>query len=161
MRRALVSTLLVIVLGVSGIKLSAVSAPVPTGVAAGIEWCFASLCGFAGFFGQFQGEVNSRLVDGSYSAKVFHEPLKPIGETAEVFGGDFTITAGRRIFHGNIDGGTIENLNDVQYRVTIALQYDNGGQGCFTGILDHGPLLAYPPFVPTITGVVTDQPCPI
>ena len=152
MRRVVVSTILAIVLGLSGIKLSAGSPPVPTGAAAGIELCPAFLCGFALFVGQFQGEVNSRPADGFFSAKVFHEDLQPVGVPAAIFDGQFTITAGPRIFRGDIGGGTIVRFNEIQFCVRIELDYNNGGQGHFTGILDHGE------FPPTIAGLVTEEP---
>lgn len=159
MRRALVSGFLAIALSLSAITLSADSRPVLQGVAAGIELCPQVICGFALFVGEFQGEVNSRPASGGFVAVVEHQVLPPIGQTALVTGGQFTITAGRRLFRGDVAGGTILNLNGTQFCVIMALEITDGGRGqvFFSGVLDHGP------FPPTIAGFVTQapSPCPI
>lgn len=156
MRRAVLPTILAILVGFSAIKLSADSRPVLSGVAAGIELCPQFICGFALFVGQFEGEVNSRPASGAFAAAVVHDPLPAVGETAAVTGGDWIITAGRRTFSGNVVGGTILNLNDLQYCISMTLEVTDGGRGelFFSGVLDHGP------FPPTIAGFVTQSPTP-
>ena len=159
MRRAVLSTIVAIVLGFSAITVSADSRPLLRGVAAGIELCPLSICGFALFAGQFQGELNSRPAKGGFVAAVVHEPLTEIGGIAQILDGRWTITAGLRLLRGDVTGGRIINLNDTQFCVSMALEITDGGSGqvFFTGILDHGP------FPPTIAGFVTQQPtpCPI
>ena len=63
------------------------------------------------------------------------------------------------MFRGDVTGGEILNVNDVQYCVSLEMEIDHGGSGPlhFTGVLDHGP------FPPTIAGFVTQLPgvCPI
>jgi hypothetical protein len=154
MRRAVLSTVLAIVLGFSGVHLSADSKPVLTGTAAGFELCPQFICGFALFAGQFDGQLNSRPASGGFVAAVEHGPLPPLYLTTPVTGGEWTITANHRIFSGDITGGYILNLNDTQYCVSMTLQMTDGGKGelYFTGILDHGP------FPPTIGGYGTQQP---
>ena len=161
MRRIVLSSLVAIMLAAGAVTLAADSRPVLTGGAAGIELCPQFICGFALFVGQFQGEVNSNPASGGFVAAVRHEALPLVGQTADVLGGQWTITAGRRVFSGDITGGTILNLNGTQYCVTMVLDIDAGGGGTvhFTGLLDHGP------FPPTIAGFVTQDPsllpCPV
>ena len=156
MRRIVLSSLAAIALA-AGVTLAADSQPVLTGGAAGIELCPQTICGFALFVGQFQGEVNSKPASGGFVATVRHQNLPPVGLTADVLGGQWTITAGRRTFSGDITGGTILNLNDTQYCVKMVLDLDAGGRGTvhFTGLLDHQP------FPPTIVGFVTQEPSPL
>jgi hypothetical protein len=155
MRRILCSAAFAALVAFSAVRLAADSRPVLTGGAAGIELCPQSICGFALFVGQFEGEVNSRPADGGFVALVEHGPL-PINpfDTAPITGGDVTITAGKRVFKGDIVGGSITNLNGVQYCVAMAIDLTSGGKGTvhFTGLLDHGP------FPPTIAGFVTQDP---
>jgi hypothetical protein len=156
MRRVAVSTLLAIVLAFSAIKVSADSQPSLSGSAFGIELCPQFICGFALFAGQFQGQVNSRPAKGSFAAAIVHEDLPAVGETAAILGGQWTITAGRRVFRGNVTDGTLLNLNDTQFCVTMTMALTDGGSGeiYFSGVLDHGP------FPPTIGGYVTQSPTP-
>ncbi|MBA2302288.1 MAG: hypothetical protein H0W08_06595 [Acidobacteria bacterium] len=159
MRRAIASSILAIVLGFSAVKLSADSRPVLSGAAAGIELCPQFICGFALFAGRFEGEVNSRPASGAFAAAIVHGPLPAIGQIAPILGGQWTITAGRRLFRGEVAGGTTYNLNDTQFCVNMAMKIADGGRGeiFFSGVLDHGP------FPPTIAGLVTQSPspCPI
>ena len=157
MRRAVRSCILAIALGFSAVTLSADSRPVLQGVAAGIELCPQFLCGFALFAGQFQGELNSRPASGGFVAAIVHEPLPPVGGIAQILDeGKWTITAGRRLLHGDVAGGRIIRFTETLFCVSMALDITDGGSGrlFFTGILDHGP------FPPTIGGFVTQQPTP-
>ena len=156
MRRAILSSFVAIVLGFSAVTLSADSRPVLTGSAAGIELCPQFICGFALFAGQFQGEVNSRPASGAFAAAVVHEPLPPVLGTTSILGGSWTITAGRRLFRGDVTEGTIVNLDGTRFCVSMTLEITDGGRGevFFKGLLDHGP------FPPTIAGVVTQEPNP-
>jgi hypothetical protein len=144
------------VLAFSTINLTAESRPVVNGAVAGIELCPQFICGFALFAGRFEGELNSRPASGAFAAAMVHAPLPAVGQTAPILGGQWTITAGRRILKGNVLGGTLLNLNDTQYCVTMALEVTDGGRGAlfFSGVLDHGP------FPPTIAGFVTQSPVP-
>jgi hypothetical protein len=156
MRRAVRSSVLAIVLAFSAVTLSADSRPVLTGFASGIELCPQSICGFALFVGGFEGQVNSRPASGGFVAAITHEDLPDVLQTAQVTGGQFTITAGRRVFKGDVLGGHILNLNGTQFCVVMALDITDGGHGqvYFRGLLDHGP------FPPTIAGFVTQDPVP-
>ena len=156
MRRVITASVLAIVLAFSAATLGADSRPVLNGAIAGIELCPLSFCGFALFVGGFQGEVNSRFAAGSFAAAMVHAPLPAVGAPAPILGGEWTITAGRRVFKGDVSGGTILNLNDTQFCVTMALVMTDGGRGelFFSGVLDHGP------FPPTIAGYVTQSPTP-
>ena len=156
MRRAVVSSILAMVLGFSAVTLSADSRPVLSGAAAGIELCPQFICGFALFAGRFEGHINSRPATGSFAAAIVHGPLPPIGQTTPILGGQWTIAAGRRLFRGEVAGGTILNLNDTQFCVSMAMEMTDGGRGeiFFSGVLDHGP------FPPTIAGLVTQSPSP-
>jgi len=159
MRRYAVSTVLAIVLAFSAVRISADSVPSLSGIASGIELCPQFICGFALFAGQFKGEVNSHPAKGSFSAAIVHQDLPAIGGTAAILGGEWTITAGRRLFTGNVTNGTLLNLNGTQFCVTMTMELTGGGTGevFFSGVLDHGP------FPPTIAGYVTQSPaaCPI
>jgi hypothetical protein len=154
MRRAIVSSVLAIVLAFSAVRLSADSKPVLAGLAAGIELCPQFICGFALFVGQFEGQINSRPASGGFAAAVEHGDLPAEGDTTLITGGDWTITANHRVFSGDITGGTILNLNGTRFCVTMEMEITSGGKGelYFTGILDHGP------FPPTIAGFVSQAP---
>ena len=156
MQRAARVFVLALVLAVSAISLSADSRPALSGTVAGIELCPQSICGFALFVGGFEGELNSRPASGGFVGAITHDPLPPILNTAAVTGGEFTITAGARAIQGEVAGGTILNLNGVQFCVTLQLEITKGGRGdlYFTGLLDHGP------FPPTIFGIVSQTPIP-
>jgi len=156
MRRIAAGGSLALVLALGGITLSADSRPALSGTAAGIELCAQSLCGFALFAGQFEGQVNSRPASGGFVAGIVHDDLPAVQQIAGINGGQWTITAGRRVFSGDVLGGTIFNVNGTQYCINMALQIDDGGRGeiYFIGVLDHGP------FPPTILGFVTQTPNP-
>ena len=156
MRRVALSSILAITLAFCGITLSAESRPVLSGVAAGIELCPQFICGFALFVGNFQGEVNGKDASGHFAATITHEPLPGVLQTADVTGGQWTITANRRVLSGNVTDGTILNLNGLQFCVTMELTINGSGRGqlYFTGLLDHTP------FPPTIAGFVTQNPLP-
>lgn len=147
---------LALVLAVSAISLSADSRPALSGTVAGIELCPQSICGFALFVGGFEGEVNSNTASGGFVGAITHEALPPVFGTSAITGGEFTITAGRRVIEGDVGGGTIQNLNGTQFCVTMQLEPDKGGLEdiYFTGLLDHGP------FPPIITGILSEAPLP-
>ena len=156
MRRVVGSSILAIVLAFSAATISADS-PVPTGFAAGIELCPEFICGFALFAGQFEGQVNSKPANGGFVAAVTHDDLPEFLQVAEITGGQFIITAGRRTFRGDVlSGGEIVTLNPerTQFCVAMTLDITDGGNGqvYFRGLLDHGP------FPPTIAGFVTQSP---
>ena len=125
-----------------------------SGAVAGIELCPQSICDFALFVGGFEGELNSRPTSGGFVAAITHAPLPDPLLTAAITGGEWTITAGRRVLQGDVTGGTILNLNSTQFCVVMELEITAGGKGTlyFTGLLDHGP------FPPTITGIVSQTP---
>ena len=156
MRRVVGSSILAIVLAFSAATLSADSRPVLTGFAAGIELCPQFICGFALFAGQFQGAVNSRPANGGFVAAITHDDLPEFLQVAQITGGQFIITAGRRTFRGDVIGGEIVSLNleRTQFCVAMTLDITDGGSGqvYFRGLLDHGP------FPPTIAGFVTQSP---
>jgi len=155
MRRIAAAGILAIVLALGGITVSAESHPALSGGAAGIELCPEFICGFALFVGQFQGQVNSKTASGGFVAAVVHDDLPPVGLTAAITGGQWTITAGNKSFSGDVAGGTILTLpTGTQFCVTMTLEINSGGNGelYFTGLLDHGP------FPPTIAGFVTQTP---
>jgi hypothetical protein len=154
MRRAVGSSILAIVLAFSAATLSADSRPRLTGFASGIELCPQTICRFALFAGLFQGEVNSRPANGGFVAAITHEDLPDVLQIAQITDGRFTITAGHRVFKGDVIGGEILNLNGTQFCVAMALDITDGGHGqvYFRGLLDHGP------FPPTIAGFVTQSP---
>jgi hypothetical protein len=156
MRRALVSSVLAIVVAFSAVRLSADSKPFLAGFAAGIELCPQVFCGFALFVGEFEGQINSRPASGGFAAAVEHEDLPAIGQTTPITGGDWTIIANRRAFSGDITQGTILNLDGTRYCVSMEMEITSGGKGelYFTGILDHGP------FPPTVGGFVSQSPGP-
>ena len=156
MRRVAAAGTLAIILAFGGITLSADSRPSLSGAAAGIELCPQFICGFALFAGQFEGEVNSRPASGGFVAAIVHDDLPVVGGVASINGGQWTITTGRRVFRGEVAGGTIFNINDTQFCINMALDIDDGGRGTvyFSGILDHGP------FPPTIAGFVTQEQNP-
>jgi hypothetical protein len=156
MRRIAAAGTLAIILALGGITLSADSRPSLSGGAAGIELCPQFICGFALFAGQFQGEVNSRPASGAFVAAIVHQDLPPVNGVAAITGGQWTITAARRVFSGDVAGGTIFNINDTQFCINMALDIDDGGRGrvYFSGILDHGP------FPPAIAGFVTQEANP-
>jgi hypothetical protein len=155
MRRITAAGIVAIVVALGGITLSANSSPSLSGGAAGIELCPEFICGFALFVGQFEGEVNSKPASGGFVATVEHDDLPPVdGGTADITGGQWTITAGKKAFSGDVADGTILRLNDTQFCITMTLEVNSGGHGelYFTGLLDHGP------FPPTIAGFVTQGP---
>lgn len=157
MRRVVGSSILAIVLAFSAATLSGDSRPVLTGFAQGLELCAQSGCGFALFAGLFQGEVNSRPANGGFVAAVTHEAdLPEFMHVAQITGGQFIITAGRRTFRGDVIGGEIMSINpaSTKFCVTMTLDITDGGNGqvYFRGLLDHGP------FPPTIAGFVTQSP---
>jgi hypothetical protein len=155
MRRIAAAGIVAIVLALGGITLSANSSPSLSGGAAGIELCPEFICGFALFVGQFQGEVNSKPASGGFVATVVHDDLPAVpGVPADITGGQWTITAGKKTFSGDVADGNIVRLNDTQFCITMTLEVTSGGHGelYFTGLLDHGP------FPPTIAGFVTESP---
>jgi len=153
MRRVVFSTLFAVLLAAS-ISLSAQSRPVVEGTVAGIELCAQTFCGFALFVGGFQGELNSREATGSFVGAITHEPLPPVYYSAALTGGQWTITANRRVLQGTVAGGQIYNIDGTRYCIEMTMEVTDGGRGqlYFTGLLDHNP------FPPTIGGIVRQEP---
>ena len=155
MRRVLVSTLFAAMLATS-ISLSAQSRPAVEGTVAGIELCPQYICGFALFVGGFQGELNSQNAAGTFVGAITHEPLPDVNYSADLTGGQWTITANRRVLKGAVVGGQIINIDGTRFCVEMTMDVTDGGRGrlYFTGLLDHNP------FPPTIGGIVRQQQVP-
>lgn len=154
MKRTVLAAILACVLAASAVSLSADSRPALAGQVAGIELCPQFICGFALFVGQFEGELNSRDASGSFVGAITHEPLPGVFGTADLTGGQWTITANNRVLQGSVAGGSIFNIDGTRYCVEMAMNITSGGRGqlYFTGLLDHNP------FPPTIGGLVTQDP---
>lgn len=154
MKRTVLAAIFACVLAASAVSLSADSRPALAGQVAGIEVCPQFICGFALFVGQFEGELNSRDASGSFVGAITHEPLPAVFGTADLTGGQWTITANNRVLQGRGGGGSIVNIDGSRYCVEMAMEVTSGGRGqlYFTGLLDHNP------FPPTIGGLVTQDP---
>ncbi len=155
MRRVFLSSVFALLLAAS-ISLSAQSRPAVEGTVAGIELCPQSICGFALFVGGFDGELNSRPATGTFVGAITHDPLPAIHQSADLTGGQWTITANRRVLKGAVAGGQIYNIDGTRYCVEMTMEVTDGGRGqlYFTGLLDHNP------FPPTIGGIVRQEPVP-
>jgi hypothetical protein len=153
MRRVFFSTIFAGLLAAS-ITLSAQSRPAIEGSIAGLELCPQSFCGFALFVGGFQGELNSREATGSFVGAITHEPLPDVFGSADLTGGQWTITANRRVLKGTVAGGQIYNIDGTRFCIEMTMEVTDGGRGqlYFTGLLDHNP------FPPTIGGIVRQEP---
>jgi hypothetical protein len=153
MKRIVSAALLACLLAVSAATLSADSRPALSGQVAGIELCPQSICGFALFVGQFEGELNSRDASGAFVGAITHEPLPEVFGMAALTGGSWTIKANRRLIQGDVVGGAIFNIDGTRYCVEMQMDITDGGRGelHFTGLLDHNP------FPPTIGGLVTQD----
>ena len=76
------------------------------GKIAGQELCWQELCGFAFFFGTFNGKVNGEHTIGTFTAIVQHEsplPTQP-GATAKVTSGSWTLRTQLGNFAGTVSG---------------------------------------------------------
>jgi hypothetical protein len=155
MQRVFLSTIFAGLLAAS-INLSAQSRPAVVGSVAGIELCPQSFCGFALFVGGFEGEINSRDAAGTFVGAITHEPLPGLYQSADLTGGQWTITANRRILQGAVTGGKIYNIDGTRFCVEMTMAVTDGGRGqlYFTGLLDHNP------FPPTIGGIVRQEQVP-
>src|SRR5687768_6642858 len=112
MRRRFFATIVATVVGLTAaVELAADTKPTLTGGVAGIELCPQSICGAAIFVGGFEGELNSRDASGGFAAAITHEPLPAPFGIAAITGGQWTITARRRVLAGDVTGGTILNLD--------------------------------------------------
>jgi hypothetical protein len=154
MARFAARCVLVLLVAATPLTVAASSTPSLEGFANGRELCPQVICGVAVFAGGFQGSVDGRPTPGIFVAAINHQDLLPVGETALVFGGQWTIQTFRGKFKGHVSDGLLENLNDVQFCVELTMEIDEGADGTvfFIGILDHGP------FPPTIRGLVTQTP---
>jgi hypothetical protein len=142
-------------LGLTTQPALAASRPVISGDLTGQEVCFQFVCGAAIFTGTFKGRVgDDQDVSGTWTVRVTHQDLPTsVGGTAAITGGDWQLLA-NQLFGGKVQRGTITFLGDDQYRIETTLQLRQGGNGsvAFVGVLDHRPLNATPPSVPTVTG---------
>jgi hypothetical protein len=130
----------------------AVSTPVITGVASGLELCFQFICGAAIFGGDVQLKVDGKPRKGSFLVSVTHEsPLPEEGETVPILGGDWVITTRKDVFSGDVTKGTITGLAGNNFAVNAELTLASGGTGAiyFSGTLSHEEF----PF--TIVGVIS------
>lgn len=103
--RILLSSVLAVLLA-SAATLSAQSRPALVGTVGGIELCPQFICGFALFVGEFHGALNGRDATGGFVGAITHAPLPdPFGLPAALTGGEWTITANRRVLRGEVVGG--------------------------------------------------------
>jgi hypothetical protein len=148
--RVLRSTLLAIPL-LATASLSARADLSLNGFLSGRELCEQAVCGSAIFLAGFAGAIDDRPAIGVAIGGIEHDPLPAVGADADITGGRWSIRTLRRTVEGNIESGTIVNVNGTQFIVTMEMEITSGGTGkaTFTGLLDHGP------FPPTIQGRIT------
>jgi hypothetical protein len=90
--------------------------------------------------GKFGGAAKGEL-QGGWLASVVHDPLTP-GETAPITDGFFSLYSHRTVT-GTFVGGSVVPLSrpatclNEQFKVTGALELDDGGSGAFTVVLTH------------------------
>ena len=146
-------------------SMSVVAAPpskLIDGKISGQETCWQELCGFAHFFGTYNGKVSSEHTTGSFSVFLRHEDdLKTTpGEVTNVFSDNslWFIWTSMGNFAGTIKGGTLTAKKNDRFDVNIQLlitkpeAYSNVTL-TFIGVLDHSGLKKEPiPELPTIMG---------
>jgi hypothetical protein len=125
-----------------------------SGAVSGRELCEQAVCGSAIFAAAFAGQIDNRPAVGLALGSIQHFlPLpQSTNECVPVFGGSWSINTFRRTLAGDVgEGGTICNINGVQFKVDITLNIKQGGSGQahLTVTLDHGP------FPPTVKGFIT------
>jgi hypothetical protein len=148
-RRA-VAPLLFLVLLAGAPRLEAASLPFIDMSAFGVELCPQSVCGSAIFVGVLSGRVGRNpSTTGAFAVSITHEPLPGAFESSAITGGVFTLQIGPRTVKGVVTGGTLENLGDNTFAVTITLAPSGGGVLTFEGLLNHNV------FPPTVTGRLT------
>jgi len=133
----------------AGAPARAASLPAIDAAAFGIELCPQSVCGAAIFTGLLNGRVGTTRASGSFAVAVTHEPLPDPGAQSAITGGVFDIRFGLRSIHGLVTGGTLENLGNNTFMVTITLIAADGSELTFEGLLNHNV------FPPTIVGRLT------
>jgi len=132
------------------------------GKIAGQEICWQELCGFALFFGTFNGKVNGEHTTGTFTAIVKHEtplPTQP-GGTADITSVSWTLRTPQGNFAGtgtpNVAGTLTAKKND-RFEVNLSLLITTPAVSpptlTFSGVLDHSGLDKQPiPELPTIMG---------
>ncbi len=149
MKRAL-APLLFLLLVAGARPLEAASIPFIDMSAFGVELCPQSICGSAIFVGILSGRVGTNpSASGTFAVSVTHDPLPAQFHQSAITGGTFDIRVGFRTIRGVVTGGTLLNLNNNTFLVTMTLAAAGGGVLTFEGILDHNV------FPPTITGRIT------
>ena len=148
MRRAL-APLICMFLVLAAAPARAASLPSIDAAAFGVELCPQSLCGAAIFAGVLNGRVGGTPAPGTFAVAVTHQPLPDPFEQSAITGGVFDIRLGGHDIRGVITGGTLENLGNNTYEVTMTLAAADGRQLTFEGILNHNV------FPPTIVGRMT------
>ena len=135
------------------------TASVIDGKISGQELCWQELCGFALFFGTFNGKVNGEHTTGTFTAIVNHSalPSQP-GDTPAQVSGSWTLRTQQGDFAGTTTGTLTARKND-RFDVNLSLQITTSTVSfsnntlTFNGVLDHSGLDKQPiPELPTIMG---------
>ena len=148
MRRALVP-LICTLLVLAAAPARAAALPSIDAAAFGIELCPQSVCGAAIFAGVLSGRVGTTPAGGTFAVAVTHEALPDPFQQSKVTGGVFSLRLNGRDIHGAVTGGTLENLGNNTFQVTMTLAATDGRILTFEGILNHNV------FPPTIVGHLT------
>ncbi|HTM25477.1 MAG TPA: hypothetical protein VL225_09815 [Vicinamibacterales bacterium] len=149
MKRAL-APLLFVLLAAGARPAAAAAIPVIDASAFGVELCAQSMCGSAIFVGVIEGRVGANPAAlGTFAVSVNHDPLPAPFEESAITGGVFDIRVGLRTIRGVVTGGTLVNLGNNTFHVTMTLTANGGGVLTFDGILNHNV------FPPTIAGRIT------
>src|SRR5215471_5548774 len=143
MRRAL-APMICLCLVLVGAPVRAASFTPISAAAFGIELCPQSVCGAAIFTGLLNGRVGTMRAGGSFAVAVTHEQLPDPGAKSAITGGVFDIFLGGRAIHGLVTGGTLENLGNNTFMVTMTLMATDGRELTFEGILNHN---VFPPTI--------------
>ena len=148
MRRALapvICTLLVL----AAAPARAAALPSIDAAAFGIELCPQSVCGAAIFAGVLNGRVGATPALGTFAVAVTHAPLPDPFAESPITGGIFDLRLAGRDIRGIVTGGTLRNLGNNTFKVTMTLAASDGRELTFEGLLDHNV------FPPTIVGRLT------
>lgn len=129
------------------------------GKIAGYETCWQDLCGFALFFGNFNGKVGGEYTTGIFTAKVTHDPLPQPGGTVNVYVLSWTLWTPQGNFAGGGDG-TLTAKKNARFDVNLSLPITTSSVSVpniptltFAGVLDHRGLTKQPiPELPTVMG---------
>jgi len=148
MRRAL-APLICLYLALASAPARATSLPPIDTAAFGVELCPQSVCGAAIFAGLLNGRVGAMPTAGTFAVAVTHAPLPDPFQQSAITGGVFDIRLGGHSIRGAVTGGTLENLGNNTFIVTMTLAAADGRELAFEGILNHNV------FPPTIVGRLT------